>query len=89
LINKLTKTEVVQLGEELGLPSYLVHKAPGDGMSGKTDEDNIGFTYEELDDYIRNQNKGPKFEMIEKKIKAMEFKRKILNIPSFDLIVEE
>lgn len=89
LINKLTKSEVVAIGDELDLPSYLVHKAPGDGMSGKTDEDNIGFSYEELDDYIRNGNKGPKFELIDKKIKSMEFKRKILNIPSFDLIVEE
>ena len=89
LINKLTKSEVVQIGDELDLPSYLVHKAPGDGMSGKTDEDNIGFTYDELDAYIRDGIKGPKFEMIEKKIKSMEFKRKVLNLPSFDQIVEE
>ena len=89
LINKLTKSEVVQIGDELDLPSYLVHKAPGDGMSGKTDEDNIGFTYDELDAYIRNGEKGPKFEMIDKKIKSMSFKRKVLNLPSFDQIVEE
>jgi NAD+ synthase len=89
LINKLTKSEVVQIGDELDLPSYLVHKAPGDGMSGKTDEDNIGFTYDELDAYIRNGVKGPKFELIDKKVKSMAFKRKVLNLPSFDQIVEE
>ena len=89
LINKLTKSEVVAIGDILDLPKHLVHKAPGDGMSGKTDEDNIGFTYDELDDYIRNGNKGPNFEKIDRKIKSMEFKRKILNVPSFDLIVEE
>ena len=89
LINKLTKSEVVQIGDELDLPKYLVHKAPGDGMSGKTDEDNIGFTYDELDAYIRNGIIGPNNEVIKRRIKSMEFKRKVLNLPSFDQIVEE
>lgn len=53
LLNKLTKTEVVELGDELGLPSELVHKVPSDGMCGKSDEDNMGFTYEQLDRYIK------------------------------------
>ena len=48
----LTVREVLEIGDELGLPSYLVHKVPSDGMCGKTDEDNLGFTYEQLDDYI-------------------------------------
>lgn len=89
LISKLTKSEVVKIGDALGLPRYLVHKAPGDGMSGKTDEDNIGFTYDELDDLIRNGTKGPNYEIIDKRIKSMEFKRKMLTIPFFDKIVEE
>ena len=50
---KLTATEVVQLAESLGLPDNLVHKAPADGLTAKTDEDNFGFTYEFLDHYIR------------------------------------
>ena len=37
----------------MGLPSALVDKAPADGLCGKTDEDNLGFTYAELDRYIR------------------------------------
>ena len=48
----LTKTEVVELGIEMGLPNYLVTKTPSDGLCGKTDEDNFGFTYDELDRYI-------------------------------------
>ena len=52
-LGKLTVTEVVALGEELGLPSELVHKAPSDGLTGKTDEDNLGFSYAVLDRYIR------------------------------------
>lgn len=45
--------EVYALGDALEeLPPNLVHKAPADGMSGKTDEDNMGFTYEVLDNYL-------------------------------------
>ncbi len=49
----LTVTEVLQIGTELGLPKELVFKAPSDGLCGKTDEDNLGFTYAVLDKYIR------------------------------------
>ena len=48
----LTVREVLAIGDALELPHHLVHKAPSDGMCGKTDEDNLGFTYEQLDDYI-------------------------------------
>ena len=48
-----TVDEVKQIGRELGLPAALVDKVPSDGLCGKTDEDNLGFTYAELDRYIR------------------------------------
>lgn len=51
-LGNLTVREVLEIGDELGLPEHLVHKVPSDGMCGKSDEDNLGFTYEELDDYI-------------------------------------
>jgi len=57
LLNCLTKSEVVILGDAMGLPYELVHKVPSDGMCGKTDEDNLGFSYDELDAYIRSQPK--------------------------------
>ena len=47
-----TVTEMLQIGDALGLPYELVHKTPSDGLCGKTDEDNLGFTYAELDKYI-------------------------------------
>ena len=50
---KLTVDEVKKIGRELGLPDVLVDKVPIDGLCGKTDEDNLGFTYAELDRYIR------------------------------------
>ncbi len=49
----LTVQEVVAVGLELGLPVDLVKKTPSDGLCGKTDEDNLGFTYAVLDHYIR------------------------------------
>lgn len=49
----LTVQEVKAVGRCLGLPDVLVDKVPIDGLCGKTDEDNLGFTYAELDRYIR------------------------------------
>lgn len=48
----LTSDEVVAVGDALGLPFNLTHKVPSDGLCGKTDEDNFGFTYEVLNKYI-------------------------------------
>ena len=49
----LTVDEMKQIGRLIGLPAALVDKVPSDGLCGKTDEDNLGFTYAELDRYIR------------------------------------
>lgn len=49
----ITVREMKQIGRLLGLPDVLVDKVPIDGLCGKTDEDNLGFTYAELDRYIR------------------------------------
>lgn len=49
----LTSDEVVAIGDACGLPYELTHKTPSDGLCGKTDEDNLGFTYEVLNKYIR------------------------------------
>ena len=55
-LSDLTVTEVLQIGEFLGLPNELVHKVPIDGLCGKTDEENLGFTYAMLDKYIRGED---------------------------------
>lgn len=52
-MSNLTVQEVKEIGRVLGLPDVLVDKVPIDGLCGKTDEDNLGFTYAELDRYIR------------------------------------
>ena len=52
-MSNLTVTEVKAIGRELGLPDELVDKVPIDGLCGKTDEENLGFSYDVLDKYIR------------------------------------
>lgn len=52
-IVKFTTDEVVAIGDACGLPYELTHKTPSDGLCGKTDEDNFGFTYAVLNKYIR------------------------------------
>lgn len=51
--SNLTVNEVKAIGRVLGLPDVLVDKVPIDGLCGKTDEENLGFTYDVLDRYIR------------------------------------
>jgi NAD+ synthase len=52
-LSDLTVTEVKAVGYETGLPARFIDKVPLDGLCGKTDEDNLGFSYEVLDKYIR------------------------------------
>ena len=52
-LGSLTVAEVKAIGHALGLPAELVEKVPSDGLTDKTDEDNLGFTYAVLDRYIR------------------------------------
>lgn len=52
-LGKLTVQEVKAIGFHLGLPHNLVEKVPSDGLTDRTDEDNLGFTYATLDKYIR------------------------------------
>lgn len=58
-ISHFTVQEVKAIGRYLGLPEKFVEKPPLDGLCGKTDEDNLGFTYAELDAYIREGIEPP------------------------------
>lgn len=82
--SNLTVQEVKAVGRALGLPDVLVDKVPIDGLCGKTDEDNLGFTYAELDRYIRTgeiENEEHKA-LIDRKHKANLFKLQLM--PVFD-----
>lgn len=76
----ITVTEIKEIGYLLGLPKELVDKIPIDGLCGKTDEENLGFTYAELDTYIRTgyiADEGKKA-LIDRKHKANLFKLRFM-----------
>lgn len=52
-LGTLTSDEVIQLGDYIGLPDRFTFKTPSDGLTGKTDEDVFGFSYDVLNKYIR------------------------------------
>lgn len=83
-LSNLTVTEVKEIGHLLGLPKELVEKTPIDGLCGKTDEENLGFTYAELDVYIRTgvMDDPEKKEIIDRRHKANLFKLRLM--PCFD-----
>lgn len=76
----LTVTEIKEIGHLLGLPYELVEKTPIDGLCGKTDEENLGFTYAELDVYIRTGkiDDPEKKELIDRRHKANLFKLQLM-----------
>jgi NAD+ synthase len=89
-LGNFTVREVLEIGDVLGLPSYLVHKVPSDGMCGKTDEDNLGFTYDELDDYIMH-GKAPRTQETYERITRLHrtTRHKYEPMPVFNPVVLE
>ena len=89
-ISKLTTDEVIDIGLDLGLPDELMHKIPTDGMSTNSDgsltsdEEKLGFTYNEVNQLIRFNKKGEHFDKIIEMYKKNKFKTEIIRIPSFD-----
>lgn len=79
----LTSDEVVAIGDACGLPYELTHKIPSDGLCGKTDEDNFGFSYEVLNKYIRTGICED--EEVKAKIDSMHKKNlfKLMSMPTF------
>ncbi|MGO1371292.1 MAG: NAD(+) synthase [Senegalia sp. (in: firmicutes)] len=80
----LTTDEVVQIGRYIGIPEKFIVKVPEDGLTKKTDEDILGFTYETLNKYIR-EGKAPNEEIKNKIDKMHKISRfKFNTIPMFD-----
>ena len=79
-----TSEEVVAIGDACGLPYELTHKTPADGLCGKTDEDNFGFSYAVLNKYIRTGICED--EEVKAKIDQMHEKNlfKLMPIPAFN-----
>lgn len=86
-IKNLFVDEVIALGKMLKLPDDLVEKRPSDGLTDKTDEENLGFSYADVKKVALKtpewQN-GTAFADIEAKHAATKFKREIINLPGID-----
>lgn len=87
ILGDLTVTEILSIGDYLKLPYALVHKVPIDGLSGKTDEDNFGFTYSDLDNYIRGYDTLSENIQLKERIDNMHnaSRHKIEPMPKFTL----
>ena len=76
-----TTEEVIALGRELGLPERFLIKPPSDGLTGLTDEDNLGFTYHAVNEYIRRGTVDPAVkEQIDRKHRTSRFKFQTLPV---------
>lgn len=82
-LSHITVTELKEIGRLMGLPENLVEKVPSDGLQEKTDEDNLGFKYADLDMYIRGiKEPEPEIKaLIDRKHEMNLFKLKLM--PSF------
>ncbi|MGF0095681.1 NAD(+) synthase [Peptoniphilus sp. SGI.035] len=85
-IANILKTDIFKIAEELGLPDFIINKKPSAGLwVGQTDEDEMGFTYEVLDSYIRGEKIPDKEvkEKIDRMHKNSEHKR--IMPPKFEI----
>ena len=79
-LGAITSKEVVALGLSMPeIPRYLVEKAPSDGLSGKTDEERLGVSYQQIHDWIRQGSSGDTKadQIIEGKYRASAHKRRL------------
>lgn len=83
-VSRLTTEEVVSIGDYIGLPQNLTHKVPSDGMCGKSDEDNLGWKYSEVNRIIRLGEHTEHYDGIVNRYKWNKFKLEIVRIPAFE-----
>lgn len=92
-LSQLTVTEIYQIGDYFGLPYEWVHKVPDDGLPHSSpDEEKFGFSYAELDRYLRegvepegkcNNSDELKIDKIKRMHMNNKFKTEIVKIPCF------
>ena len=81
-IAQLTVSEVIGVGRALGLPKEILEKPPADGLCGKTDEENLGLTYDDIDTFVIEYSKpSPMANKIEELMINSQFKRKMIRLP--------
>jgi NAD+ synthase len=87
-IGHLAKSEVRTLARELNVPQAIIDRTPSAGLwLGQTDEEEMGFTYAELERYLEDGPQGvpPALAMrIERLTRSSEHKRQLPPIPDLD-----
>ncbi len=71
ILADLTVDEVIKLGEYIGVPDKIIHKAPDDGLSGKSDEEKLGVKYSEISEVINNPDNPNVSDEVRKKIEKL------------------
>ena len=86
-IGMYTTEEVIAIGRALGLPERFLIKPPSDGLTGKTDEDNLGFSYHAVNEYVRKGVADPAIkEQIDHKHRVSRFKFQTIPVYHLSLI---
>lgn len=84
-IANFTVDEVLAIGEYLGVPDKIIHKAPNDGLGGQTDEEKMGVTYKQIAEYIETgKTESKAMENIEKRNKSSKHKRQPIPVYNFE-----
>jgi len=84
-LGNLVKGQVKELASFLGIPQPIIDKPPSAGLwQGQTDEDELGFSYDELARYLLTGEASDALrKKIESRIAASDHKRLPPQIPSF------
>lgn len=84
-IANFTVDEVLAIGEYLGVPDKIIHKAPADGLGGLTDEEKMGVTYKQIAEYIETGKTDTNaMEIIKRKNMLSKHKRKSVPFYEFE-----
>ena len=89
IFKNTTVSQVYKIGDDLGLSYDLVHKTPSDGLTGKSDEEVLGVSYDDIENYmdydgitVVDIETAKKFNIIKQLHEKSQFKRDIINLPS-------
>lgn len=74
VLSDLVVSEVIKIGDYIGVPKELCHKTPNDGLSGKTDEEKLGVKYEQIEEVIKENESGEKSNKINDEIREKVIK---------------
>ena len=78
-IGNFTVSEVLEIGEYLGVPAQILQKAPNDGLGGQTDEQKMGIRYRQIEEMIETGQTDEKAKQeILKRFQLTEHKRKLV-----------